>query len=289
MKTKILIPLAGLALFCACKGVNTSKSADTASVEPHKNQSHISKTDLTQNSPKLVKTANIRFKVKNVQQTSERIAALAASLNGSVIHQLVNSTRGNSVDIKKSNDSLIRITVLNTTAEMTVKVPPENMGNFLTQVSRLCIYLENSNMDITDKSLDYLSTKLKLKNQSESISQEKKDDTNSVNSLLAFKNNMIDQEIGNRKIVDSTKNGIVTLSFYENNIINRETIANDDLSAYNPPFFKRLDISIENGWEVCMDILTALANFWMFIPIGIGTWIIVRYHKRKKLVDLIKN
>jgi len=100
---------------------------------------------------------------------------------------------------------------------------------------------------------------------------------------------MVDQEIGNRKIIDSTKNCIVSLTFYENNIINKETIANDDLSAYNPSFFKRLGTSIENGWKVCIDVLIVLANFWIFIPIGIGTWTIARYRKRKKLVELAKN
>jgi Domain of unknown function (DUF4349) len=292
MKTKILIPLlAGLAMLCACKGKISSETADSTSKVFNKARDVSSKNDTIRSSLKLVKTADMHFKVKNVQQTGDRITALTASFNGTVIHHIVNSTTSNSVDIRKSNDSLMRITVLNTTAEMTVKIPPANMENYIGQVAHLGIYINNSRMDINDKSLDYLSTRLKLQNSNELVAQQKKGETNAKDpdNLLAFKNNMVDQQIGNRKIDDSVKNSIVTLSFYESNVINRELIANDDLSAYNPPFFKRLSNSFENGWEIFVDVLVGLANFWVLIPTGIAIWMTIRYYKRKRTVDLAKS
>jgi len=292
MKTKFLIPLlAGLGLLCACKGKsNSSESADTASAPLNKTAISVSKGDTIQSGEKLIKTADIHFKVKDVQQTSEHIAMLTASNNGTVIHHVITSTTGNSVDIVKSNDSLMRVTVLNTTGEMTVKIPPANMENFMSQVGRLGIYINNSRMDITDKSLDYLSTRLKLKNQNELVAQQKRRDGDKKDSdnLLAFKNSMVDQQIGNRKIEDSVKTSTVTLSFYESNIISREIIANDDLSAYKLPFLKRVSISVETGWGILVDILVGIANLWFLVPFGLGGWMIVRYYKRKKVVDLVK-
>src|ERR1700733_6201458 len=74
MKTKFLIPIAAIALFCACKGkgggyevVNNSSSAD----------SDVSKKADTLTAPKLVKTAGMNFKVKNVSQTAVKINSLA--------------------------------------------------------------------------------------------------------------------------------------------------------------------------------------------------------------------
>ncbi len=293
MKTKFLIPLlAGVGLLCACKGRgNSSESADTASAPLNKATSSISKGDTVQSGEKLVKTADIHFKVKDVQQTSERIATLTASNNGTVIHHVITSTPGNSEDIAKGDDSLIRVTVLNTTAEITVKIPPANMENFMSQVGHLGIYINNSRMDITDKSLDYLSTKLKLKNQNEFVADQKKGGVNTKDpdNLLAFKNNMVDHEIENRKITDSVKNSIVTLSFYASNVISREIIANDDLSAYKLPVLKRIGIAIENGWQILVDIFVWAANLWFLVTLALGGWMIFKYYnKRKKPVDLVK-
>jgi Domain of unknown function (DUF4349) len=296
MKTKFLIPLiAGLGLLYACKSKSksASESADSASTESvsvTKEKSLMPKNDSLTPNTKLVKTADIRFKVKNVQQTSERIAALTATLNGTVIHNYIHSTTSDRVNIQKSNDSLLRVTVLSISDDMTVKIPPGSMESFVEQVTHMGVYINKSKMDITDKSLEYLSTKLKLKNQDELVNQQKHAESNvkDPDNLLALKNSMVDQQIGNRKIDDSVKNSTVTLNFYENNIINKELIANDNLSAYNLPFSKRLSMSIENGWDVFMDVFLFLANLWILIPVGAGVWLGMRYYKKKKAVALAK-
>jgi hypothetical protein len=111
----------------------------------------------------------------------------------------------------------------------------------------------------------------------------------SPDDLLAFKNNMVDQQINNRRTDDSVKSSVITLSFYESNVINREIVANNDLSAYNPPVSKQLGMAIENGWNIFVSLLVALANAWVILPIGFGVWMLVRYIKKKKPVALIKS
>jgi hypothetical protein len=284
MKTKLLIPLiAGLGLLCACKGkgggyevANTGSSdADTTKKES---------TALLQ--PKLVKTADIRFKVKNVQQTAEHIVALTTSMDGMVMHHQTGSTADRSNDIRISDDSIMRVTSFNTTADMTVKIPSTKLEEFMDQVSRMGIYVNNRSMDISDKSLDYLSATLKLKSRTELIDQQKKGKViiKKPEDVLNLKDDMIDQQIGNRQIDDAVKNSIVTLSFFQSNTINKEIIANDDPSAYNPAFFKRLSIAIENGWSLFVDVIVGLANIWVFIFAGIGVWMLIRYYKRRILI-----
>jgi hypothetical protein len=287
MKTKILIPLAGLALFCACGGAGRYDSADSASTVLKKEKSTATATDSLKNQPKQVKTANIRFKVKSVQETGERIAALTTSLNGTVTHHFINSTTSDSVKIQKSNDSLLRITVLNTTAEMTVKIPPAKIEDFVNQVTHMGILIDNLKMDINDKSLEYLSTQLKLKNQKELIDNQKNGtgSPKDPDNLLAFKNNMIDQRISNLKTDDSVKSSTVTLNFYESSVINKETIANADLRAYNLPVTTQLGISFANGWQAFVQIIIFLANLWVLLPLGLCTWLLLRYNKRKKTAD----
>jgi hypothetical protein len=292
MKSKILIPLlAGVVLLGACKGRNERESADTTSLGTAEKVVTHQKSDTLQTGSKLVKKADIKFKVKNVQQTSERIAALTASLNGMVVHHTINSTSENSADIKRSDDSITRVTLVNVTADMTVKIPPANVESFMLQVSKMGIYIDNSRMDIADKSLEYLSARLKLKNQTEMIAHQKKDGSGgkSPDEQLAIKNNMVDQQMGNRRVDDSVKNSVIYLSFYESNVINPEVIANDDLSAYNPPVIKRIGMSVEYGWNLFVDLLVYLINAWVILPIGFGIWMLVKFIRKRRPVMSIKD
>jgi hypothetical protein len=286
MKTKFLIPLmAGLALLCACKGKGgAGGSADTAYVMTRKATSVEPGADTIKSHPKVVKTADMRFQVKSVQQATEQITALTASYNGTVVHHWMRSTPGDSTDIRKSEDSIMRVTVINSTAEVTVKIPPANVENFMEQVAHLGMYIKNSKMDVSDKTLDYLSARLKLKNQNELVKGQKAaTDKKTPEDLLAFKNNMVDQQINNRKTDDSVRYSVITLSFYEDNTIIRKVIANSNLSAYNLPFSKRMALSFENGWDVFVIILAGIANFWVLLPVGLGIWLVARYYKNKKV------
>ncbi|HEY4322775.1 MAG TPA: DUF4349 domain-containing protein [Mucilaginibacter sp.] len=288
MKKRILIPLlAGLALLWACKGkgtaeyevVNNSRTADTTKID-----------SAATSQPKLVKTAGIHFKVKNVQQTAERISALATSLNGMIVHHQMTSTNQRSQDIRISDDSVMRVTSFSTVADITVKIPQAKLEDFMNQVSRMGIYITNRSMDITDKSLDYLSSQLKLKNRTELVNQQKKGKViiKKPEDVLLLKDDMIDEQINNMGINDAVKTSVITLSFYQSNTINKEIIANDDPSAYNLPFFKRLGMAIENGWELFVDVIVGLANLWVFILAGVGLWIVIRNYRSKKPVLLPK-
>ena len=291
MKTKILmLPLAAVLLLGACKGsgshyeaINNSSAADSVA----------SATADSSASPKLVKTADMRFKVKNVQQTAEKITTLTANNKGMVMHHQMESTVRDSRDFRISDDSVNRVSSFNTSADMTVKIPSEHLEEFMTEVAHMGMYVTMRKMDIEDKSLDFLSAKLKLNSRKELVDQQKKGKVtikNPVNVLL-LKDDMVDGQIGNLKIDDAVKYSIVTLSFYQSNTILQEHIANDDPSAYNLPFFSRLAGSFINGWQLFMEAILAIANLWVFILAGISVLLLIRFYRRKYsiLPDTIKS
>jgi len=303
MKTKILIPLAGVALFCACKGAGSgSQSADSDTTTRANAVVSNLKTDSGRNAQtaknaqpiqavqKLVKTASMHFKVKDVRQTSDQVAALTASCNGTVMYHTINSVAGDSTIIRKTDDSLLKITVLNTTADMTVRIPSAKVETFINQVAQMGLVLNSLKFEINDKTYDYLSTSLKLKNQREGSNEKGSDNLKDPDNLLSYKNRMVDQQIGNLKTDDSVKNAVIALNFYEGNVVHKELIANPDLSAYSLPLSTRLGTSFKNGWSVFVDVMVALANFWVLAPVAAAIWFAIRhYHKRKKAVEVVKS
>jgi len=289
MKTRILIPLmAGLALLCACKGKGTS---GYEVVNNNSNADTTSKMDsVTTSQPKLVKTAGIRFKVKNVQQTTENIMALTNGLKGMVMTHQMGSTAERSLDVRINDDSVMRVTSFSTTADMTVKIPSAKLEEFMNQVAHMGIYVNSQSMDVNDKSLDYLSSQLKLKSRAELVGQQKKGKIiiKKPEDVLQLKDDMVDEKINNLGIDDAVRNSIVSLNFYESNTIKKEIIANDNPSVYNLSFFNRLRMALENGWGIFVDLIVFIANLWVFIMAGVGVWMLAKQVKNKKLGRLVQ-
>lgn len=276
MKIRTLTALlTGIVLLNACKskpyGLDRKSAADT-----------IASVDTTA-VVKLVKTADIRFKVKNVQQASDSILALTTRFSGMVTHHQIMSSANDTHDIRLSNDSVMRVSAFNTTADMTVKIPSEKIESFLNTVSKLSLYVNVRRMDIEDKSLDYLSSQLKLNSRNQLVNQQKQGKIiiKDPGAVLNLKDDLVDEQINNRKINDEVKYSVISLSFYQSNTISREVMANEDPSTYDLPFFSRFGMAFANGWYLFKELIILLADMWIFIIIGAGIWVFVRYYKKR--------
>jgi hypothetical protein len=279
MRSKNFIAIAGIALFAACKGSSNYDSqasgADTVSLTTNK--------PLSAN-PKLVKTADMNFKVKNAQQTGDSIAMLTNRYNGLVMHHQMASEVENTENIRISNDSIRQVTVYKTTADMTVKIPSANLEDFMNHVGRMAVLTISRKMDVEDKSFDYTSAEFKVKNRKEWVAQTKTMDKESAkdpDAVLALKDGMVDTQVNNLKTDAAVKYSTIILSFYQDKTISKQLIANDDPSAYHPPFFSRLLMALANGWYIFSEIILGLANMWMFVLAGIALWVGYKVYKRK--------
>jgi hypothetical protein len=280
MKTKIFIAIAGIALFAACKRSanyddKRNSSADTASTAPD---------NAATSKAKLVKTADMNFKVKNVQQTGDSISTIVNRYNGMVVHHQMGSEIEKSENIRISNDSIRQVTIYKTTADMTVKIPSAKIEDFMNHVGRMAVLTISRKMDIEDKTFDYTSAQLKVKNRKDWVAQTKTMDKESAkdpDAVLALKDNIVDDQVNNLKTDAAVKYSTIILSFYQDKTISKQLIANDDPSAYHPPFFSRLLMALANGWYMFAEIILGLANMWMFLLAGACLWVGYKMYKRK--------
>jgi hypothetical protein len=280
MKNKMLtMLLAGVVLLAACKGKNyESDNTSTESVSV--------KTDSVSGQPKIVKTAQIGFKVKNVQESSEKVVALTNQYKGSITHRQTTSSVNRSNDVRVSDDSVMKVSAINTNCEITAKIPSEKLDEYMDKVSHMGIYVSLRRMDMEDKTLDYLSSQLKVNGRKEFLNQHTKGKVVIKNpaDVLMLKDDLIDQQISNRKIDDAVKYSVVSLNFYQSNTILKEIVANDDPSAYNISFFKRLGLAFSNGWYIFKEVILMLINVWVFVAAGIIIWLVLRVYRKRMLL-----
>ena len=290
MKTKIFTVLAALALMASCRRATrydeNSSTADTVTLASGNNNSSEKAKQANAEQRKLVKTAAMNFKVKDVRKTGDSIATLTASYGGLVVNHQMGSVVEAKEIIHLGNDSLRKISVYNTTADMTLSIPSEKVEDFMNRVGRMTLVVDRSKMLSQDKTLDYVSADLKTKNRQEWVAQKKTGDEayGNADAVLAMKDNMVDTRINNQRTNAAAKYSVVALSFYQSKTIIKETIGDDDPSSYHASFFSQLSLSLQNGWYFFSNIVFAVANTWPFILVAIGLWVGYRVYKRKVTV-----
>ena len=280
MKNRILIALLyGAVMAASCKSKGDYKALNASSSD----SALVAADSVSPQQPKLVKTADMRFKVKNVEQTSENITSLTTKYNGMVMHHDMTASAEQTSDTRLDNDSVMRVSRFNTNADMTVKIPSEKIEEFLDAVSHMSIYVNVRRMDIEDKSLDYLSSQMKLSSRKELVSQQKAGRIvfKNPDAVLDLKDGLVDEQINNRKIDDEVKYSVISLDFYQSNTISKEIIVNDDPETYKLPFGNRLLIAFGDGWSIFKELLILLADMWVFIIAGIGVWVAIKWYKQK--------
>ncbi|TDQ06665.1 DUF4349 domain-containing protein [Pedobacter metabolipauper] len=265
-------------LGCNSEKKFNNESADTVS-------SNLLAEDTTL-SAKIIKTADMRFRVKDVQQTKEQLSSAVKTMGGTIAEFSIQSTIAETDKVKYSTDSLLELTSYHTEGLILAKVPSDQLDEFTNRVAKMALFVDNQSMKLDDQSISYLENNLKNQNRVEAVAQLNKHATkksNNVETSLYIKDDYVDKKIENMRINDKVKYSNITLNFYQANTIKSTLVLNDNLYDYRPGFFKRLWLGIDNGWTIFKEFILAISNLWMLIVIGIAGYLMYRYFRKKKL------
>ncbi|WP_421941376.1 DUF4349 domain-containing protein [Pedobacter sp.] len=234
---------------------------------------------------KIVKTADMRFRVKDVQQTKETLSATLKKQGGAIAEFSINSTIQETDKVKQSTDSLKEITSYRTEGYLVAKIPSERLDEFTNTVARMAVFVDNQSMKMDDQSILYLANKLKAQNRVEAverINQVATKKSANVESALIIKDDFIDKKVENIQIDNRVKFSTITLNFYQDNTVRTMIVANDNLYDYRPGFGSRLWLNILNGWTIFKEMILALANVWMLVVLGIAIFFGVKQYRAKR-------
>ena len=233
---------------------------------------------------KIIKTADMRFRVKDVQNTKEQLSKTIKAQGGSVAEFSIQSSILETDKAKQSADSLKEITSYRTDGYLVAKVPSEKLDDFTNTIAKMAVFVDNQSMKMDDQSLAYLANRMKAQNRiqaSNEIGNIPSKRSGNIETSLALKDDYVDRKLDNMSIDARVKYSTITLNFYQDNTVKTMIVANDNLSDYRPAFANRLWLSIVNGWTIFMEIILALANLWMLILVGVVVFFIIRYFLRK--------
>lgn len=274
-----IIAIAIILTFFGCQ----SKKEDYASTQEMKAAESIA-ADTAETAEKIVKTADMRFRVKDVQKTKEQLSAAIKAEGETVAEFSIESNIKESDKVKQSTDSLKEITSYRTDGYLVAKVPSEKLDDFTNTIAKMAVYIDHQSMKLDDQSIVYLSNKLKAQNRVDAVNKINKVATKksaNVESSLYIKDDYVDKKIDNMQIDSKVKFSTITLNFYQDNTVKTMVVANDNLYDYRPAFGTRLWLGIVNGWTIFKEIIIAISNLWMLVLVGVAAYFAIKYFVRK--------
>ena len=233
---------------------------------------------------KVIKTADMRFRVKNVQHTKEQLSKTIKAEGGTVAEFSIESSIQETDKVKQSTDSLKEITSYRTQGYLVAKVPSEKLDEFTNTIAKMAVFVDNQSMKMDDQSIAYLANKLKAQNRVDAIEKINKvasKKSANVESSLYIKDDYVDKKIENMQIDSRVKFSTITLNFYQDNTVKTMIVANDNLYDYRPAFVNRLWLGFVNGWTIFKEIIIAISNLWMLVLVGIVVFFTIKYFIRK--------
>jgi len=210
----------------------TEAISSSAAVESNKNGDR-----------KFVRTAELRFKVKNVIRATYRIEDIASRHGGFVTYTNLNSTIDNVNTTKISADSSLETTYFTVVNSITIRVPNTKLDTTLKDIAKHIDYLDYRIIKADDVALDVLANELTQKRSAKTEKRladaidtrgKKLNETVQSEEILSNKQEQSDNaKIANLSLNDKINFSTITLSIYQRQDIKRELISNHkNITAY---------------------------------------------------------
>lgn len=230
---------------------------------------------------KFIRTADIKFKVKNVVKSTYAIENAVQKFGGFVTYTNLQSNIHDQLKTKISQDSTLETTKYSVVNEITIRVPNTQLDTVIKTIAQQIDFLDFRVIKADDVSLKLLANQLSQKRNAitekrveqaiDSKGKKINDIVEAENTLANKKEEKDNRVLENLSLQDQINFSTVTLQLYQNETIKQEITASEKDSAYYKPNLGiQIIDSLKNGWYILQAILVFFANLWPFILLCIG-------------------
>lgn len=272
--------------YAAEEATNYKTTADSTAV------SSSAAVEPKNSSQKFIRTADIKFKVKNVVKSTYAIENAVAKFGGFVTYTNLQSNIHDQIKTKISQDSTLETTKFSVENNITIRVPNTQLDTVIKSIARQIDFLDFRVIKADDVSLKLLANQLSQKRSASNEKRvEKAIDTKGkkINDIMEAENALASQKeandsktIENLSIQNQVNFSTITLQLYQNETIKQEITAGEKDSAYYKPNLGiQIIDSLKTGWYILQSILVFLLNLWPFILFSLGGFFLYKKYGKK--------
>ena len=241
---------------------------------------------------KFIRTADIKFKVKNVVKSTYAIENTVQKFGGFVTYTNLQSTIHEQIKTKISQDSTLETTKYTVENNITIRVPNTQLDTVIKSIAKQIDFMDFRVIKADDVSLKLLSNQLSQKRSANTEKRVEKaidEKGKKINDIMEAENTLANQKeandnrtIDNLSLQDQINFSTVTLQLYQNETIRQEIMAGEKNSnAYKPNLGIQILDSLKNGWYILESVFVFLITLWPFILIGFGGFLLYKKYIKK--------
>ncbi len=239
-----------------------------------------------------IRTADVKFKVKNVATATYQIEDITRQLGGYVSYTTLTSAVKDQHVIAVSADSSLQTTTYDVQNTMTIRVPNTQLDSALKCLAPLVAYLDYRLIKANDAGLQLLANRLKqtriarhedrMNHLIDARGKKLTETADAQESLLNRQEQSDNAQIDNLALNDQVKFSTINLSLYQPETVQRELVCNDkNLTPFEPALRVKLLESAQFGWSLFEALIVFVVRLWpvMFIAFAAA----VGYRKWRKV------
>jgi hypothetical protein len=284
-----------IVLLFSCKKADSTSAQDESlnNVAESTAVSSTAAVERKDSKQKFIRTADIKFKVKNVVKSTYAIENATQKFGGFVTYTNLQSNIHDEIKTKISQDSTLETTKYTVENNITIRVPNKQLDTIIKTIAKQIDFLDFRVIKADDVSLKMLANQL---SQKRSSTTEKRIENaidskgKKINDVMEAENSLANQKeandnttIDNLSMQDQINFSTITLQLYQNETIKQEKIASEkDSNAYKPHLGIQVLDSLKSGWYILEAIFVFLINLWPFILIGFGGFFVYKKYGKKQ-------
>jgi hypothetical protein len=294
----LMIVLVLINSFWGCNRANNEANAGSPSADSISNRFVSSSAAVEtgkDSTRKFIRTADLKFKVKSVIQSTYDIENIANRQDGFVIYTNLASNIDNTEKTQVSADSSIETTFYTVTNTITLRVPNTKLDTTLKEIAKNIDYLDYRIIKAEDVALQILSNNLtekrnskneeRLSNAIDNKGKKLTETTVAEEILLSKKEEADNAKISNLSLQDQIKFSTINLSLYQPQTLKRELVFNNKaIDAYEPGFGSKMLEAMKYGVEILESFIISIIKLWVFILLALVIYLMYKkyYHQIKK-------
>jgi hypothetical protein len=231
-----------------------------------------------------VRTADLKFRVRDVAQTTHVVEDLTSRYGGFVTQNHLSSKHMYTHSVQVTADSLLETTEYQVENNLSLRVPNQNLDSLLRELSRQVQFLDYRIVNADEVSLQLLENKLKLQRAAQAEKRYEKaidgrgrklgETLQGESDRLALQQEADANTLRNLSLTDQVRYSTVKLAVYQRTTRVQEKVAAPvALPTYRPALTTQLAEAFLDGWEIMEMLLVVITRLWALWGVGLLVWL----------------
>ncbi len=236
---------------------------------------------------KFIRTADLKFKVKNVIRSTYDIENITSRQGGFVTYTNLKSEINSQVTTPVSADSSLETTHYSVTNTLTLRVPNTRLDSTLKEIAANIDHLDYRIIKADDVALQLTANSMaqrraarseqRITNAIDNRGRKLEETTIAEGTVLNRQEQQDNAQLSSLSLKDQISFSTVNLEIYQRQTVRRELIGNDkNIDAYETGFGSKIWEALKAGWGILEAFFVFLAGIWGLLLLAVVAYFIWR-------------